>query len=190
MYLIHGQPPRLNLPIIPLYALRGLYIQFDRMEANNHQTHRSLSHTRPRANTSTILGSCKGKVQIDPKWNEYYESLLRIRDQLQQQKDKRAQTAAEACSERESDPADGCSTGYELDLALGKAASEQNLLNEIDEALERIRIGTYGICQLSGEPIPAERLRAVPWTRFNAELFSSWKQQACCRIRGLGKTSR
>jgi DnaK suppressor protein len=34
---------------------------------------------------------------------------------------------------------------------------------EIDQALERIDAGTYGCCVSCGEPIPAERLQAVPW---------------------------
>jgi RNA polymerase-binding transcription factor DksA len=39
---------------------------------------------------------------------------------------------------------------------------------EIDAALDRIRHGTYGVCEISGEPIEAERLAAIPWTRYSA----------------------
>jgi RNA polymerase-binding transcription factor DksA len=35
-------------------------------------------------------------------------------------------------------------------------------LEEIEEALNRIKVGTYGISEVSGEPIPLERLRAMP----------------------------
>ncbi len=35
-------------------------------------------------------------------------------------------------------------------------------LREVEEALERIREGTYGRCIDTGEPIPLERLKAVP----------------------------
>ncbi len=34
--------------------------------------------------------------------------------------------------------------------------------NEVREALERIKNGTYGICKISGEPIETERLEANP----------------------------
>jgi DnaK suppressor protein len=34
---------------------------------------------------------------------------------------------------------------------------------EIDEALDRIKTGTYGRCVSCGHPIPGERLEAVPW---------------------------
>ena len=32
-----------------------------------------------------------------------------------------------------------------------------------------IRSGTYGVCELTGNAIEAERLTAIPWTRFSAE---------------------
>ncbi|HSK95371.1 MAG TPA: TraR/DksA C4-type zinc finger protein [Euzebyales bacterium] len=38
-------------------------------------------------------------------------------------------------------------------------------LEEIEAALARLDDGTYGISDVSGEPIPDERLRAVPWAR-------------------------
>lgn len=40
---------------------------------------------------------------------------------------------------------------------------------EIDAALERIALGTYGICERCGKPIPSARLRAVPAARFHVE---------------------
>jgi DnaK suppressor protein len=51
---------------------------------------------------------------------------------------------------------------------LGEA--EQHELDQIEAALARLRDGTYGVSELSGEPIGIERLRAVPWaTRTVAE---------------------
>jgi DnaK suppressor protein len=41
----------------------------------------------------------------------------------------------------------------------------QELL-EVEHALEKIKEGTYGICEKSKHPIPVERLRAEPHTRF------------------------
>lgn len=38
-------------------------------------------------------------------------------------------------------------------------------LREVDAALERVDEGTYGVSELSGEPIPDERLRAAPTAR-------------------------
>jgi RNA polymerase-binding transcription factor DksA len=38
--------------------------------------------------------------------------------------------------------------------------------DEIEDALERIRQGTYGVCLATGKPIGKARLRATPWARF------------------------
>lgn len=46
---------------------------------------------------------------------------------------------------------------------------EQNLLNAIDAALERINSGEYGYCEQTGEPIDVDRLEAYPVTRLSAE---------------------
>lgn len=42
-------------------------------------------------------------------------------------------------------------------------------LMEIENALARIENGSYGICEETEEPIEAERLRAIPWTRLSIE---------------------
>src|SRR5689334_23685962 len=39
-------------------------------------------------------------------------------------------------------------------------------LRLIEEALDRIEAGDYGICLGCEEPIPAKRLQAVPWAKF------------------------
>lgn len=52
------------------------------------------------------------------------------------------------------------------------AALDANLraeLHEIDRALERIADGSYGICIVTGKPIPVERLRAIPWAAMTVE---------------------
>lgn len=56
----------------------------------------------------------------------------------------------------------------ESDL-LGRAEQERRLLEDIDRALAKFGNGTYGVSELSGEPIPIERLRAVPWARVAAD---------------------
>ena len=44
-----------------------------------------------------------------------------------------------------------------------------NLLEEVNEALERIKTGTYGICVDTGEPISFERLKALPYAKRTVE---------------------
>ena len=42
---------------------------------------------------------------------------------------------------------------------------EQRRLADVEAALRRLAQGRYGRCEGCGRPIPAARLRAVPWTR-------------------------
>ncbi len=51
----------------------------------------------------------------------------------------------------------------------GVAERERALLAEIDRALAKIDLGTYGVSEKSGAPIPYDRLRAVPWARQAAD---------------------
>jgi RNA polymerase-binding protein DksA len=51
--------------------------------------------------------------------------------------------------------------GREIDYTLGE--NSEQVLAEIDEALQRIKDGTYGTCKVCGKEIGAERLEAYPW---------------------------
>jgi RNA polymerase-binding transcription factor DksA len=65
--------------------------------------------------------------------------------------------------------ADAGTDSYEIENTLGLVESERRLITDIDDALERIDIGTYGICEGSGKPIPKARLKAIPWARYCVE---------------------
>ena len=45
------------------------------------------------------------------------------------------------------------------------ASSLQDQLDDVEHALSKFELGTYGICEVSGEPIPESRLEAMPATR-------------------------
>ena len=47
--------------------------------------------------------------------------------------------------------------------------AEEEILSEIDEAIKRIKNGTYGICEITGKPIPESRLLSIPYTRCTLE---------------------
>ena len=49
------------------------------------------------------------------------------------------------------------------------AARQQKFINNLSNALIRIKNGTYGICKVTGELIPKARLRAVPHTMLSIE---------------------
>lgn len=58
---------------------------------------------------------------------------------------------------------------YQQEFSLGLMDSERRLLVEIDDAMNRIENGTYGICEGTGKPIPKARLEAQPWARYCVE---------------------
>jgi DnaK suppressor protein len=60
--------------------------------------------------------------------------------------------------------ADVASDNYEVEFSLGRASDEQNILYTIDEALKRVKDGSYGSCTECGKQIPKKRLDALPHT--------------------------
>src|SRR3979411_47306 len=73
--------------------------------------------------------------------------------------------------------ADAGSDAYDRDFALSLLSQEQDALYEIEEALKRIDGGTYGICEMSGKPIPHARLEAIPFARFTVECQTQIEKQ-------------
>ena len=69
--------------------------------------------------------------------------------------------------DEESGEGDTLAVERERDLAL--SAQFRGQVEEIDRALAKFAEGTYGICEVSGQPIPKERLRAIPWARERVE---------------------
>lgn len=58
---------------------------------------------------------------------------------------------------------------FEQEFSLELMDGERRLLVEIDDALNRIQNGTYGICEGTGKPIAKARLEAQPWARHSIE---------------------
>jgi DnaK suppressor protein len=58
---------------------------------------------------------------------------------------------------------------FDQDFALGMAETDRHMVVEIDEALERIKAGTYGVCLMTCKPIPKGRLAAKPWAKYTVE---------------------
>ena len=66
---------------------------------------------------------------------------------------------------------------YEQEFSLGLMDGERRLIAEIDDALQRIADGTYGICEGTGQPISKARLDAQPWARYSVEYARTVEQQ-------------
>jgi DnaK suppressor protein len=73
--------------------------------------------------------------------------------------------ALTAAAAREPDESDWASSSADQSLLARLADRDTKLLHEIDRALRKMQAGTYGVCELRGEPIGFDRLRVRPWTR-------------------------
>ena len=54
---------------------------------------------------------------------------------------------------------------HEQDISLGLMENETDELHEIQEAFERIKDGSFGLCENCKKKIPKERLKAIPYAR-------------------------
>ncbi|NQT47233.1 MAG: TraR/DksA C4-type zinc finger protein [Candidatus Omnitrophica bacterium] len=62
--------------------------------------------------------------------------------------------------------ADMATDNYDREFSLGLADNELKILYSIDDALERIKEGTFGICENCEKPIAKRRLMALTHTKF------------------------
>ncbi|HMO18681.1 MAG TPA: TraR/DksA family transcriptional regulator [Oligoflexia bacterium] len=82
----------------------------------------------------------------------------------------RVEEASEgALSELKGDDVDLASIEYSQAALTKLGSREQKYLKKIEYALSKFDDDTYGICELTGEPIPVERLLARPVARYTVE---------------------
>ncbi|MFW6217761.1 MAG: TraR/DksA family transcriptional regulator, partial [Verrucomicrobiota bacterium] len=114
---------------------------------------------------------------IPKKWKKFYKLLIELRQHVRDELDLHtADTLKHSAREDSGDlasygnhQADAGTDAFDRDFALSLVSSEQDALHEIEEAIQRIKNGTYGVCEVTGEPISKERLAAVPFARFSVE---------------------
>jgi RNA polymerase-binding transcription factor DksA len=130
--------------------------------------HAKRSSRKARASTGDVLGAPKKADQVKPKWRKYYQRLIQLRNALAKRQATLSKDALEENPAFSSHMADAGTDTYDRDFALSLLSAEQDAVYEIEEALDRIRNNSYGVCELTGKPIEPERLDAIPWTRFTA----------------------
>ncbi len=128
--------------------------------------------------------------RLDPFTKAQKDRLLQLRDAMVDsmagvaQDTLRARAEGSEASAFGMHQADAGSDAYDRDFALSLLSQEQDALYEIDEALKRIELGTYGKCEMSGKPIMHARLEAIPFARFTVECQSQLeKQNKASRVR-------
>jgi DnaK suppressor protein len=99
------------------------------------------------------------------KMRTFRDRLLDRREGLVGQVQAAELYSRERDAEATQDPADMAANAYTKELLVSMSDNDRQLLNSIDEALERIEDGDYGKCARCGEALPEKRLEAVPWAR-------------------------
>jgi len=139
---------------------------------------------------ATMMSHNNRERKLDNFTRQQKQKLLQLRDAMVDsmagvaQDTLRSRAEGSEASAFGMHQADAGSDAYDRDFALSLLSQEQDALYEIDQALKRIELGTYGTCEMSGKPIPRARLEAIPFARFTVECQSQLeKQSKASRVR-------
>lgn len=132
---------------------------------------------RASASTKTTSRAKKAKSPFDSRFLEQMRKLLHTERDVYERQAKQLRAEADSLVadmdpgdvqfDEESGEGDTIAVERGRDLALASKALE--MIDEIDHALAKFDLGTYGVCEISGDPIPRERLEAIPWAREKVE---------------------
>ncbi len=128
-------------------------------------------------------GKPAAPVVMTPFLKKQKEKLLQLRDSMLDSmmgvaKDNlRTRAEGSEASAFGMHQADAGSDAYDRDFALSLLSQEQDALYEIEEAIKRVDLGTYGVCEMSNKPIAHARLEALPFARYTVECQSQIEKQ-------------
>jgi len=131
----------------------------------------------PKTQKAVSITQMMDNENIPQKFRRYYKQLVELREQIRMGLDQHTQETLKRSAKEDSGDlsgysqhmADAGTDTFDRDFALSLVSSEQELLYEIEEALKRIRNSTYGVCEITGQTISADRLAAVPFTRYSLD---------------------
>ena len=149
------------------------------------------------ASLDDILGlssSTQGPVapagKVPRKFSKYHKLLIELRDEVRAELNLHSNDTLKRSQKEDSGDistsVDAGTDNFDRDFALSLLSTEQEALNEIEDAIQRIYNGTYGHCEMTGEPIKPERLEAVPFTRFSVEGQKEYEQNARKKVSRAG----
>jgi RNA polymerase-binding transcription factor DksA len=122
---------------------------------------------------SAWLNVPAGSSTVPVRWKWHYARLTQFLQTLRGDQREHLQDAADIKPALRRRAAESATEEFDRDMLLSEASSEQDFIYEVNEALRRIELGTYGICEITGKGIAPARLRAVPWTRFSQQAARS-----------------
>jgi DnaK suppressor protein len=103
---------------------------------------------------------------MDKKRLEYYKKKLQSkREDLLKSIARTEEEGRAADDDPTVDLADKAANSYTKEFLFGQNNTDRSTLQLLDEALERIKKGTYGICAHCEIELQQKRMEAVPWAR-------------------------
>lgn len=116
--------------------------------------------------------------QIDQsKLNGYGETLRQIRKDLVGEVEKNRETSKNGMNEQVSDISDDAAQSYSRQLIMDLGEQERGKLKLVDEAIQKIKEGNYGICQQCEKNIPEARLKVIPFAIYCVECLSEIEKE-------------
>lgn len=107
---------------------------------------------------------------MNAKQREYFrQKLLRWRESLLAESNMTLENLAKQGGHNAPDLTDRASAEIDRIFEFRARSRAQKLISKIDEALLRIKDGTYGYCEETGEPIGLKRLEARPVATLSIE---------------------
>lgn len=129
-----------------------------------------------------------GRKLTPKEVREFKDILLSLRERVSGEYSTLSRDNLEA-NQRDPSLSDQGTDTFDREMELNMMGGEQEVLFEIDAALRRIEKGTYGICELTGQPINIERLQALPYVRYTVRAQSEL-EKGRARYRPFGSTMR
>jgi len=103
---------------------------------------------------------------MDKKKLEAFKKRLEERQQsLRKAVSRTEEDGRVADQDTAQDIADRAASSYTKEFLFSQSNNDRQLLQMVENALQRIREGTFGECSACGNEINPKRLEAVPWTR-------------------------
>ncbi|HBA52928.1 TraR/DksA family transcriptional regulator [Syntrophorhabdus aromaticivorans] len=104
---------------------------------------------------------------MDKGKSEFFKKrLLTIRGEILNKAKKLKEDSYTLGTDGIQDMADAASNSYNVDILMSISNNDLSLLKEIDNSLDKIKNGTYGICEECEEKISEKRLEANPVARY------------------------
>ena len=103
---------------------------------------------------------------MDKKKLEAFKKRLETRQhELRRMVSRTEQDGRTVDEDSAQDIADRAASSYTKEFLFHQSNNDRQLLQMVENALSRIREGSFGECISCGKEINAKRLEAVPWTR-------------------------